>query len=161
MPVFRIVGVAGDAAGVGQEVVDRHALPRLRRVVDVLADRILDLELAPLLEDEDRHRRELLGDRPQAELGLRRVGDLVLGVGEAVALAEEGLAVLRDEDRAAEVVHLDAGVHVLLEPGRHDPRPSPRRRVRRRSREGERAGKGAGSFTSRLLGGFVGAKGMG
>ena len=76
---------------------------------------ILERELPPLLEDHDGHRRELLGDRPEAELGLRRVRNLVLGVGQPVALAEEDRAVPGHEDRAVEVVDLDAGVHVLFE----------------------------------------------
>src|SRR5205823_2836133 len=66
---------------------------------------------------------------------------------EAVTLAEEGLAVLRNEDRAAEVVHLDAGVQILLELGRQFLGPC--RDVefeggQQGEGEGERADKGGG-----------------
>ena len=110
--------VVGDARGVGEQVVDRDLVPRLGRVGQVFLDLVLDVQLAPLLEDHDGHGRELLGDRPQAELGLGRVGHVMLQVGHAVALAEEDLAVASHQDRAAEMVALDPRGHVFLDPGR-------------------------------------------
>ncbi len=41
-----------------------------------------------LLQHHDRHRRELLGDRGDAEFGLRGVRDFLLAIGEAIAFAQ-------------------------------------------------------------------------
>ena len=67
-------------------------------VGEVLGDVVLDPQLAALLEQQDRRRRELLGDRAELEHHLGSHRPRELQVGHAVPLAEHDLAVL-DDDR--------------------------------------------------------------
>ena len=78
------------------------SLPASRTGVQVVADRVARPDEPARLEDEDRHRGELLRDRADAEPGLRRVHELGGVVGHPEALRIEHLAVLRDERRAVE-----------------------------------------------------------
>ena len=97
--------VAG-AAGVRQQLVDRDLggdLP-VGVVGEVRAEGRRELDLAGLDQLQDRDRREHLVHRPDPKARLDRVRDLPLAVGEPVGLAEQHLAVLGDQHRAAEPV---------------------------------------------------------
>ena len=61
-------GEAGDAGGVGEDVVDGDLRPCGGSVGHVLADRVVDVELAALLEEKDAGGGELLGDGAETEL---------------------------------------------------------------------------------------------
>ena len=86
--------------GVGQEMTDGDRRPEIRKLRHVAADVIVERELALVLEEQDRHRCELLGDRPDVED--RGGGDQrpVLQTGQSVTAPVEGDAILRDQDRA-------------------------------------------------------------
>ena len=83
----------GDSGRVREEMVDRHAIPGRRRFGKIGLDRIGRFQLAPFLEQEDRGRGELLGQRADSELRHRRV-----------ALAEQNVAVARHQHRSAELL---------------------------------------------------------
>jgi hypothetical protein len=68
-------------------MMDGDGLPRFGARRDVLADGVLHRELAALLQEQDRGCRKLLGERAEAEPGLRRVRHVVLNVRHAIALA--------------------------------------------------------------------------
>eukprot|EP01136_Pigoraptor_vietnamica_P017896 Opistho-1_new@63683 len=86
---LRIVGEGGEignAAGVGEEVVDRHLVPGCRRIGQIGLDRRVELHLAAFLEQQDRGGGELLGHRAEAELGVAVIGDLPFEIRRAIAL---------------------------------------------------------------------------
>src|SRR4051794_4842261 len=74
-----------------------------------LAERVLDLELAPRFELEDGGGGELLGDRGDVEDRARGIGSAMRPVGEAVALVEDDLPVLGDQGRAREAEGFERG----------------------------------------------------
>lgn len=87
-------GIAGGAGGVGEQVVDRHPVAGVGRIVgQVLRDRVVERQLAFLHQLEDERGGELLRDRPQAKLGVGRVGHVPLHVGHPVAFLEDHLPV--------------------------------------------------------------------
>src|SRR5205823_11735888 len=51
--------------------------------------------------------RELLRQRAQAEFGLRRIGNVPFKVGGSIALVQENLAILGDQDRSHELFAID------------------------------------------------------
>ena len=67
---------------------------------DELPDRVIETERAVLREQQDRRRRELLGDRTRFEHGVRRDGRLRLEVGHPIAPGQEIASLLADTDRA-------------------------------------------------------------
>ncbi len=95
-------------------MVDGDLVPGGGGIGLVHLDGICELELALLSELEDGDGSELLGDGPEAELGFARVGDVPFGVGEAIALAQQGLAVLGDEDDTAELTVADPALDVAV-----------------------------------------------
>ena len=135
-------GVARDAGRVRQEVMDRHRLPRLGTRRDVEAHRILQFQFALFPQLHDGHRRELLGDRPDAKLRLRRVRDLPFDVCQTVAFRDQRLAFTGEQDRAAESVRFHVALHVLVDLGR-ERRGIERRGARRRDGGGWRCGRGS------------------
>jgi len=99
-------------------MVDRDLLAA--RVVRVEAGyRILHAQASLLLEDEDAGGRELLCQRSEPELRLRRDQGARLAVGGTVSLREEDLAVASDEDGAADQIvageRAEIGVDLVLE----------------------------------------------
>ncbi len=89
-------GVAGDPRGVREQLVNRHMAPALGRLRHVLADGVLDAELALLHEREDRGGRELLGERADAEARGGRRGEASLAVRLAVCFSEDDLSVAHE-----------------------------------------------------------------
>lgn len=106
-------GVAGDAAGVAQQMANGNGFPRLVRGRDPARGRVVERELFLFDELEDRCRGEGLGDGGEAELGVGRVGDVPLAVGEAVGFREDDFAVAGGERGAGEV----DGLEVLVDRG--------------------------------------------
>jgi hypothetical protein len=86
----------------GQEVMVRHWAPFFQTVRDIITHGVLNVKLAPCLEHQDRHCRERLGDRSNTGSGLWRIQAHGFTVCKAIALAQQELALSRDEDRAAE-----------------------------------------------------------
>ena len=135
-----------------QKVMNRHRLPRVGAGRDIRADRILKLQLALLAKLHHHHRGELLGDRTDAELRLRRVRDLPLDVGVPISFGNERLAIACEKDGARESVRLDVPLHVFFDFCRECCRIQAgwlcrlRRHNGRRSRGGlrHRGGSGAG-----------------
>jgi hypothetical protein len=95
---------------VRQQLADGHRLPGGRAIVEVGAGPVIDAEQAARLQDQDRHGRELLGDRSEPEPGVRRVRRPVRIVGEPEALAHHDLAIPGHQDGAADVAGRDQGV---------------------------------------------------
>ena len=114
LPEARRVGEARDAGLLCEQVADRDLRPGRRRLGVVPGDGIVEAEPAALDEPEDGDRGEGFGDRADAEFCVGRVGKAPLAVGEAEALAEDRLAVERDEHCAAEAVALDIALHDRL-----------------------------------------------
>ncbi len=72
--------------------MDCDGFPGGRTVGDVGADEILHMQLALLLEQENRHRRKLFGHGADAKNRLGLVGDAMLPIGHAIAFAEKNLS---------------------------------------------------------------------
>ena len=70
-----------------------------------------------MLQDHDARGDELLADRGEAKLGLRRVRHIVFDVCQTVAFFEQRFAVLGDEHAAAELADLQPGLHVGIRLG--------------------------------------------
>ncbi len=113
-PCFGKVGTARDARCVIEQVADRHRIPCRWALGQMRANFVLDMQLPLLLELHNQHRGELLGDRRQPELGLRRIRHAVLTVRQPIALAEQRLASARDADRATEVLQRDSRLYILV-----------------------------------------------
>ena len=77
----------------GQEVVNRDCLPAGRAVCQVGANGVLHLEGTPLLQDQNRHCRELFGQGTQAKFGLSGVQKVAIAIGLAIATAEQNFAI--------------------------------------------------------------------
>jgi hypothetical protein len=86
-----------------------------RRIRHVLRDRVLDPQFATLFEQQDAGCCELLGDRAEAEFGVRGIGDIPFEICRAVALVEDDLSVAVDQNRAHEVLLLHGVLNDLLD----------------------------------------------
>ena len=92
-------------------------------------ERVVERQLAAVDQQHHGEGGELLGAARHAEVGLRRAGDVVLDVGQAVGVLEDELAAVVGEDAGAGGVGeslLDAGDEVvgggssnLRRPGEH------------------------------------------
>src|SRR4051794_37352659 len=98
-------------------MMNRDLFPGFRTTIEVLADRVLDTQLAALLQQQNRGSGELFGDRAKPELGLRRVRRLEFGVGQTVAFAENHLAIASDKGRAGKTALLCNLAQVFIELG--------------------------------------------
>ena len=103
----------------GQQVMDGDVSPGSRAVLNLSADGSLDVQPALRLQHEDRHRRELLGDRTQAEPGLGRIGNAQLTIGGTISPAEKHLTVLSDQDGTAEGLIRCHAVEPHINPFKH------------------------------------------
>ena len=79
------------------------------------ADRVFDVELPLHLQLQDRRRRELLGDRPNAEHRVGIVRNAALTVGQSVALAEQHGAALGDQRAPAEIGRNEPAIELLTQ----------------------------------------------
>src|SRR5882724_1606999 len=75
-----------------------------RKIRDVFGQFIVDAQFPLLLQLQNRRRRELLANRPDAKGGLLDDGLMMFPVGQAVALFKKNFAMLRHQDRQAGVV---------------------------------------------------------
>ncbi len=82
-------GKIGDPRGMAEEMVEGDRLPGWRAVWKVLADGILHVEAPLMLQDQHRRGGEGFGQRAQAEAGLGGIGQTLLAVCQAKALAEQ------------------------------------------------------------------------
>src|SRR5262245_26789331 len=86
-----------DAGSMGQQVVNGHLV-----AAGIVRDKLGKLgrwvELSVFMQFEDGCGRELLADRPDAELRLRRDRHAMLEVGQAVALFTKNLAIFGNQD---------------------------------------------------------------
>ena len=136
LPLGPHARVAPDPRRVVEQVAHRDPVPLRRIVGEELLQRVVERELSLLHQPHDRCRGELLGDRADAVDRLGRRRHVVLEVGEAVSLGEDGAAVLHDRDRDAGGAMLgdcgggdrvdvaDEGALVLREGGRAGHRAS-------------------------------------
>ena len=88
----------------GEHLVEGHPVPGGRRLRDILPDQVAGAELASLLQKQNARGGELLGQRPQAEPGVGRVGDVPLQIGRSVALIDEDLIALCHQDGTHELI---------------------------------------------------------
>src|SRR5690349_19940080 len=94
-------------------MVNRDIVPSLRRVREMFIDGIVDLEFFTLLQDEDRCRSKLLGDRSQSEFCLCSIWNLVLNICQSIPLRQQDLSILGDQNRTAELFVLCGSIHVV------------------------------------------------
>ena len=92
-----------DAGGVGQQMAQGDLVPA-RKIRDVFGQFIVDAQFSLLLQFQNRRRCELLGNRADAEGGLRDDGHMMFQISQAVALFKKNFAVLCHKDRQAGVV---------------------------------------------------------
>ena len=85
----------------GEEVPQRDAITEPRKLWEVFHHRVVVGKLPALGQDHDRHRRELLRHRRQAEGGLGSDRNLALEVGKAVTTCMDDLPVADDRDCGA------------------------------------------------------------
>ena len=83
------VRVARQSAQVMQHVAQGQRRAIIRQLRQVLVHVVVERELAVLGEQQNAHRRELLGDRADVEHGSRRDGDAVFEIRAAVAFCVE------------------------------------------------------------------------
>ena len=88
-------------AGVAQHVANRQRLAVIGQLGNVLADRIVERELAVAGEQLHRHRGELLRHRSRLEDRVGRVANIVFQIGHAVGLEQHRPPANRDADRAS------------------------------------------------------------
>ena len=112
--VVRQAGEVGNPGRVRQQVEDRDPVPRRGRFGDVFPDRVLELQLAAFLEQQNGRGGELLRDRAKPEPGRGRVGNVPLEVRRTVALVQDDVGAARDEHRPHEGLVADVGLHDLL-----------------------------------------------
>src|SRR5262245_18711114 len=98
-----------------KQMVNGDRLPRAGTRLDELADRIAHLQLALLLKQKDGHTCELLGDRTEPELRVRRVRDVPFEVGHSVAAAQKDFAALRHKYAAIEPAVVKVSLGLFLE----------------------------------------------
>src|SRR6185312_7638543 len=84
--------VVEQAAGVAEQLAQRHLVGEGRQRGQPVADRIVELQFAVLRQQQDRGGGELLGDRGEAVVGGRRGGGVAFQVGHDVAAVEQALA---------------------------------------------------------------------
>src|SRR5947209_6388472 len=75
---------------------------------------ILHMQLASLLQDQNRHGRKLLGERTNVKLGVRCVGYMIIPICHAIALAEKRSVILRDQNRTTEALTSDLARQKLI-----------------------------------------------
>ncbi len=107
-PVARIHGEVGDAAGVGQQVLDRDLFPLARRVLQVARNRRVERDLAVVDQQHDGGGREQLGRRADAEHVFGPDRHAQFHVRHAVGLAQQRPAVLEHQRRHAGQLGLEA-----------------------------------------------------
>ena len=76
--------VVDEAAGVREQMPDRHGLRRLRKFRQPLAHGIVELQLARLVKQQDGGGGELLGHRGEAVVSGGRGRRALFEIGEAV-----------------------------------------------------------------------------
>ncbi len=108
-----IGAVADDTGAMREQLGDRHLRHRLMEIADILPDRIVEPELAPLAQFHDARRREALGMRGDPETVARRQLDALREIGVTEGLFENDPAALRDGDDAAQLLRL---AHLEFEP---------------------------------------------
>ena len=100
-----------DAAGVAVE----HA--GVRQLRQIARDRLVELELAFLVEDQQRHARHWLGHRVDVEVSVAGHRAACIDVSEAVGVLVDDLAVSGDvSDDARNLARVDICVEVVVEP---------------------------------------------
>jgi hypothetical protein len=111
--------VVRNAGGVMHELRDGDRLPRFGTAFKVRAERRVELQLLLPREIPDGECGEGLGQRGDLELRLRRRRHEMLEIRVAVALAQQHLPLVRDEDGAAELPEGGACGEILVEPLRN------------------------------------------
>ena len=91
---------------VGQQLAQRDVLPRRRRLVQVEGRIVLQANLAILHQKHDRGGNELLAERSDPVLGLRRRRGIGFNVGHAISRGLDHLPVVQDRERQTWNVHL-------------------------------------------------------
>ncbi len=107
--------VVAQPARVMEQLPQRDRRAERRDLRHPPANPVVERQTAFLGEQDDAHRRELLGQRGDVEPGRRRDRRVVLEVGHAVPLGERELSVAHDSDRASRrrrrAVRRKDGVH--------------------------------------------------
>ena len=103
-----------DAARVLEQLAQGNRVFVIRQLRQVFVNLVLQRQLALLFEEHERHGRELFGHRCDVIDGLRRDGNIVLQIGQAVALLVHQLAVLDDGDRGARCAGLAPALEKII-----------------------------------------------
>ena len=106
-----------DAAGVGEQLLDGHHGLLGRVVREVARDGRVEVDLALFDELQDERGGELLGHRPDAVLGVGRVGDAPRHLGFAEAVFVHHLVARGEQDRAVEQADVVIGLHQRVDVG--------------------------------------------
>src|SRR6476646_1030292 len=99
------------------ELVHCYWLPGLWTVVEILTDRIAQLNLSGIPELERGHRSKHLRDRRNFVLRLDCEGNSLLDVGVAICLSEQDAIALCDEHGTAEAAHIGPYREILVRLG--------------------------------------------
>ena len=92
---------------------DGYGSPLWRTEFEIAADPVIDAEFALLLEPENEHSGELLGERCNTKFG--RSGVATRTIRQAVAVPQEYFAATRNQDAAAIQPRLLDTAHVLAQ----------------------------------------------
>ena len=106
--------VVGDTRGYRHQMVEGDPVP-VGEVGEVLRYRVVDQKQPAFLQLHDRDDREGPCHGPEVVDGLGCIGNTLLVVGHAVALAEQHVVSLGHQDRAAEVPSIHVGADVLVD----------------------------------------------
>ena len=92
------------AGGVGEEVLDPDLFPEGLREREILGHSVFQRKLALFNQLQDRHGRELFGDRSNVEERVSVDGRLGIDIGDAVALVEDDVVALHDQHRRSRLI---------------------------------------------------------
>ena len=109
-------GEVRDARGVGQKMAHRHLIPGRGRIRQIALHRRIQIHQPALVQQQDGDRRELFGERAQAEPGVARIGDVPFAIGQAIAPVQQDFAVPGDQHRSGKLIRLAGGADDLVHP---------------------------------------------
>src|SRR3954452_5388275 len=110
-----VTAIASQTSRVRKQLRDRHARDRRMQTIDVVAGRIVELELPLLTQLHDARGGEALGMRRDAEAVSRGERFAAVEIGMTEGVFEHDLVTTRDRDDAAWLLR---GLHLEFEPAR-------------------------------------------
>src|SRR6185295_12849833 len=107
---------AGKSGCVRQQVKQGDLIPCRRRLGQIRLDGFVDLQPAALLEQQDRGRGELFGNRRDLEPRARAAWDIPLDIRQPVPFADDDVAAAGDEHGTSKGRFVDIRPHDLIHP---------------------------------------------